>query len=83
MYIYIYILLNLYLILKEYKVIFKTYIISEFSYVLVDNIIKFDSNKYLIGFEFKVYDIQHYKLRDYKPENYISMNTGYGIDIEN
>ena len=59
---------------------FKTNIISEFSYVLVDDTIEFDRNKYLIGFESKEYDLQHHQLIDYKPEYYISMSTGYEID---
>ena len=46
---------------------FKTDIISEFSYVLVDDTIEFDRNKYLLGFENKVYDLQHHQLIDYKP----------------
>ena len=61
----------------------KTDIISEFSYVLVDDAIEFDRNKYLILFESKVYDLQYHLLRDYKPEYYISMNTGYDIDRNN
>ena len=47
---------------------FKTDRISEFSYVLVDDSIEFDRNKYLIGFESKIYDLQHHQLIDYKPE---------------
>ena len=39
---------------------FKTDIVSEFSYVLVDDKIEFDKNKYLIGFKSKIYDLQHY-----------------------
>ena len=62
---------------------FKTDIISEFSYILVDDTIEFDRNKYLLGFENKVYDLQHHWLIDYKPEYYISMSTGYEIDRNN
>ena len=46
---------------------FMTDIISEFSYVLVDDTIEFDRNKYLLIFENKVYDLQHHRLIDYKP----------------
>ena len=62
---------------------FKTDIISEFSYVLVDDLIKFDRNKYLVVFENKVYDWQHHQLIDFKPEYYISLSTGYKIDRNN
>ena len=62
---------------------FKTDIISEFSYVLVDDTIEFDRNKYILGFENKVYDLQHHQLIDYKPEYYISMSTGNEIDRNN
>ena len=59
---------------------FKTDIISEFSYLLVDDKIEFDRNKYLLGFKINEYDLQHHQLIDYKIEYYISMSTGYDID---
>ena len=36
----------------------------------------------MLKFEYKVYDLQHYQLIDYKLE-YFSMNTGYDIDRNN
>ena len=39
---------------------FKTDLISEFSYVLVDDKIEFNSNKYLLEFESIEYDLQHH-----------------------
>ena len=62
---------------------FKTDIISEFSYVLVDDTIEVDRNRYLIGFGNQVYNLQHHQLINYKPEYYISMSTSYDIDRNN
>ena len=81
---FICILLNLYLILKQITNQFvRTYIISEFGCVLVNDTIKCDRNKYLLGFESKVYDLQRHKLREYQPEDYILMSTGYEINRNN
>ena len=62
---------------------FKTNIISEFCYVLVNVTIEFDRNKYLLAFESNVFDLQHHQLSDYNPEHYISISTGYEIDRNN
>ena len=45
---------------KNNKSFFQTNIISEFSYVLVDDTIEFDRNKYFLRFENKVYDLEHH-----------------------
>ena len=62
---------------------FKTHLISEFSYVLVNDKIEFDSNPYLIGFKSEIYDLQHSQFPNNKPEDYISTNVGNNIDREN
>ena len=62
---------------------FKTDIITEFSYVLIDDKIEFDRNKYLLVFENKVYDLQRHQLIDYNTEYYILMSIGYEMNRMN
>lgn len=42
-----------------------------------DFVSKLDNNKYFIGFNNGIYDLQNFEFRDGKPEDFISMTVGY------
>ena len=62
---------------------FTTEVINELSDVLYDQKVKFDSNPFLLQFDFKVYDLQKGILSNYKPTDYMTMSVGYDIDRKN
>ena len=49
---------------------------------LVDNEIKFDNNPDLFAFKNKIYDLKSHSLIDGKPDQYITLHTGYDYNID-
>ena len=54
-------------------------IINELICMLANNDIKFDENPYLFAFNNKIYDLKQGQFIEPKPEQYISLTTGYNF----
>ena len=52
-------------------------LINDLFSILCNNEIKFDENPYLFAFKNKIFDLKKCKFIEPKPEQYISMTTGY------
>lgn len=62
---------------KLRELTFRNNVVTFLKELCKNDYIKFNDNPYIFAFKNIVYDLKQHKFRDYKKEDYISINTGY------